>query len=457
MSTRSHLTVYGATGFTAKAVVAELWKGGSKRWPSSFKWTIAGRNRSALESLRNSLAGLEESNMALPDIVLADVHNQESLNDMASKTHLVLNCVGPYRDYGEPVVKACLESQTDYIDLCGEPAFIERMHLQYHEKAVKKGLVICHAVAFDSVPCDLGVELCKKILRDKNALPSTVEMFLTLNATRKPVANFTTYEAAIKGFASTKELRDLRKRLATVRPKPAPPGPPLNVKLGGANAGLLGRAGVGRDPRRNSWLVPYFFSDPAVVRLSQSLQVYLSQSGDDTASKASPVHFAAHLEINSLRAIFLFIFYFIIFQFLAVREWGRELLYRYPGLFTHGVVRKGNIRQSELEGISFAQTFYARGFSSPGLASSGHMPNVGLTLRIAGPEAGYVATPIIFLEVASVLLRKRDDFKKGVLTPAVAFGHLDIPAPVTREGEGGVMNALQRDGRVTWSILESQG
>ena len=32
---------------------------------------------------------------------------------------VLLNCVGPYRDYGEPVIKACLEAHTDYIDLCG--------------------------------------------------------------------------------------------------------------------------------------------------------------------------------------------------------------------------------------------------------------------------------------------------------------------------------------------------
>jgi len=76
-------------------------------------------------------------------------------------------------------------------------------------------------------------------------------------------------------------------------------------------------------------------------------------------------------------------------------------------------------------------------------------------MRISGPEPGYIATPIIFLEVASVLLRKRSEFKNGVLTPTVAFGHLDRPVLVTGEGEGGVMNALQRDGRVMWSVVES--
>ena len=34
---------------------------------------------------------------------------------------LLLNIVGPYRLYGEAVVRACLEAGTDYLDICGEP------------------------------------------------------------------------------------------------------------------------------------------------------------------------------------------------------------------------------------------------------------------------------------------------------------------------------------------------
>lgn len=50
-----------------------------------------------------------------------DVTQPQSLTKMAASTALVLNCVGPYRHYGEPVVKACVEAGTDYLDVCGEP------------------------------------------------------------------------------------------------------------------------------------------------------------------------------------------------------------------------------------------------------------------------------------------------------------------------------------------------
>lgn len=32
-----------------------------------------------------------------------------------------INTVGPFRLFGEPVVKACCEAGTHYLDICGEP------------------------------------------------------------------------------------------------------------------------------------------------------------------------------------------------------------------------------------------------------------------------------------------------------------------------------------------------
>lgn len=39
-------------------------------------------------------------------------------------------------------------SRTDYIDLCGEPEFMQRMILKFHQKAAEKGVLIMHACAF---------------------------------------------------------------------------------------------------------------------------------------------------------------------------------------------------------------------------------------------------------------------------------------------------------------------
>ena len=147
------------------------------------------------------------------------------------------------------------------------------------------------------MPCDLGVLLCKKLLAEKGAYPSSVEMFVALKTTTKfaskrhnpyiildsirmitSTVNYATYVSAIKGFSSTRESREGRKELNRIRPIPVPVGPSLNVKVGGIcssvlptfryireainvySLGILGRLGVSRDTRTGGWLIPYFFS-----------------------------------------------------------------------------------------------------------------------------------------------------------------------------------------------------
>ncbi len=72
-------------------------------------------------------------------VIVADVSDQSSLEAMASRARVVLNCVGPYRFYGEQVVKACLASGAHHLDISGEPQFLETMQLKYDEEAKNKG------------------------------------------------------------------------------------------------------------------------------------------------------------------------------------------------------------------------------------------------------------------------------------------------------------------------------
>ena len=89
MVDRQHLVIYGATGFTAKIILAELLQGRSTRWPPTFKWSIAGRNAMALEKLRTEFERgntKDTPSIPLPDIIVADVRDQESLDNMARQT-----------------------------------------------------------------------------------------------------------------------------------------------------------------------------------------------------------------------------------------------------------------------------------------------------------------------------------------------------------------------------------
>ena len=54
-------------------------------------------------------------------IVIADVGDDASLQKMAARARVIVNCVGPYRFHGEAVVKSCLAGGAHHVDISGEP------------------------------------------------------------------------------------------------------------------------------------------------------------------------------------------------------------------------------------------------------------------------------------------------------------------------------------------------
>jgi short subunit dehydrogenase-like uncharacterized protein len=89
-------------------------------------------------------------------LLVADVTDAESVRRVAESTKVVVTTVGPYINYGEPVVAACAAAGTDYVDLTGEPEFVDRVWLRYHEQAARTGARLVHSCGFDSIPYDLG-------------------------------------------------------------------------------------------------------------------------------------------------------------------------------------------------------------------------------------------------------------------------------------------------------------
>ena len=85
-----------------------------------------------------------------------DVTDDVSLKDLAHRAGVVITTVGPYLHYGEPVVAACAGAGTDYVDLTGEPEFVDRTYVAHHATAQQTGARLVHACGFDSIPHDLG-------------------------------------------------------------------------------------------------------------------------------------------------------------------------------------------------------------------------------------------------------------------------------------------------------------
>jgi short subunit dehydrogenase-like uncharacterized protein len=151
-ATRSFdVVVFGATGFTGELTAAYL----AEHAPAECRWALAGRSTAKLEAVRKRLAAINPACATL-ELLHADVADPASLAAVAGATKVVITTVGPYLEYGEPLVAACAAAGTDYVDLTGEPEFVDRMYLAHHDQAVATGARIVHACGFDSIPHDLG-------------------------------------------------------------------------------------------------------------------------------------------------------------------------------------------------------------------------------------------------------------------------------------------------------------
>ncbi len=149
-NTTFDIIVFGATGFTGRLVAEYLNKtygvGGAVRW------AMAGRSAAKLAEVRDAL-GISAD---LP-LLVADASDATALAGLVAKTRVVLTTVGPYQRFGEPLIRACAAAGTDYVDLCGEPAWMAKMIPELQPIAQASGARIVFSCGFDSIPFDLGV------------------------------------------------------------------------------------------------------------------------------------------------------------------------------------------------------------------------------------------------------------------------------------------------------------
>lgn len=161
-SARTHdIVVYGATGFVGKLLVDYL----ARNAPVEVRIALAGRNEAKLAAVR---AELPETARDWP-LIVADAADPKAMKEMAESTKVVATTVGPYAKYGMPLVAACAEAGTDYVDLTGEAVFVRRSADEYDAMAQASGARIVHSCGFDSIPSDLGVYLTWQQAMSDNA------------------------------------------------------------------------------------------------------------------------------------------------------------------------------------------------------------------------------------------------------------------------------------------------
>lgn len=137
------LLVYGSYGYTGQLVIEAAIERG-------IEPVLGGRNLSELEAQASEWGVTYRT---------FDLDHAGIIEQQLSTVDVVLNCAGPFAHTHKPLVEACLETGTDYLDITGEIEVFESIAAR-DERATETGVTLLPGVGFDVVPSDcLGAHL----------------------------------------------------------------------------------------------------------------------------------------------------------------------------------------------------------------------------------------------------------------------------------------------------------
>jgi len=128
------ILVYGAYGYTGELIAREASERG-------LEFAVAGRNGTKTRGLGVEL-GVESR-----------VFEADRVRDNLDGVDVVLNCAGPFVETHEPIVEACLETNTHYADITGEFTVFEAL-AERDREAEEAGVCLLPGVGFDVTPTD---------------------------------------------------------------------------------------------------------------------------------------------------------------------------------------------------------------------------------------------------------------------------------------------------------------
>lgn len=129
--------IYGAYGYTGDLIAREAVDRGHEP-------VLAGRDGHKLTQLADEL-GLDSSRVALSEGF--------RLRTVLEEVSAVVHCAGPFSQTAFPMVEACLDTGTHYLDITGELDVYSSL-LERDSDAESAGVMLLPGVGFDVVPTD---------------------------------------------------------------------------------------------------------------------------------------------------------------------------------------------------------------------------------------------------------------------------------------------------------------
>jgi len=373
------IVVFGATGFTGRKVAEYL----ARSAPPDLRWAIAGRSRDKLEAVKAKLTGIDERCKSV-GVLEASIDDAVSLANMAQSTRVLVTTVGPFIDYGEPVVRACIEQGTDYVDSTGEPFFVELLLARYSASAESQKVRVVPNCGFDSIPADLGAYF-------------TVQKLPAGQPIR--MSGYMKFKAAFSGGTERSALKSLVPPKDRVRVPPRLPARGRKVSLA--------KPSVRRRPDMNGWSAPLPTIDASVVLRSAA-----------SVDRYGPDFSYAHHVIHPSFLIMLAAFWFFGSLALFVR------IAPFRAAFLNMAKKSGEGPSDE----QMSRSWFKMRFEAECAGQT-------ITTEVSGGDPGYGETSKMLAESALCLAQDRASLpaRAGVLTPVEAMGE-PLLARLTRAG-----------------------
>uniref|UniRef100_A0A8C5MK92 Saccharopine dehydrogenase-like oxidoreductase n=1 Tax=Leptobrachium leishanense TaxID=445787 RepID=A0A8C5MK92_9ANUR len=402
--------VFGATGYAGRFVVEKLAQVLEKETSTVYRWAVAGRSRERLLKVVSRLPCKLGKPKPSVGTIVCDVNDPDSVEKMCKQTLLLMNCVGPYWLLGEPVVKACIKNGTNYIDICGEPKFLEEMYMKYNKEAAENGVHVVGSSGFSSIPADMGVIYTQN---EVDGIITTIESFWYPKLTGKGIGiNRTAWQAAIHGLQFKHHLKKLRKQTSLE------PIPFMDKTV---------KRNVHYCKEYNYVAIPFIGADASVVRRTQR---YLYEHHQKT-----PVHYVSYSVVSGFVSALLLLFAGFLITLLAKIKCGRRLLLKYPDFFSCSAFSDEGPTQRGIKETSFQMRFISKGYSMD-KDPVYDIPNMVAYTSVEGPEPAYVTTSIAMVQAAVTMIEEQKLLPKGggVFTPGAAFAQTSLLDRLTESG-----------------------
>jgi short subunit dehydrogenase-like uncharacterized protein len=343
--------------------------------------------------VRDRLTEIDPALSGLP-LLRADASDPASLGALASSSQVVISTVGPYIHYGEALVAACANAGTGYVDLTGEPEFVDRMWLGYHALAQRTGARLVHSCGFDSIPYDLGV------LYTVGQMPPDVALRVQGFVRAGGTFSGGTFHSAVHIMGRLRQGASVARERRALEPRPE-------------GRRVRGVAGHPRDvPEVGGWVVPAPTIDPqTVLRSARALDRY----GPDFTYE----HYLVVKRLPMVGALAAGVGAVVALSQLPPT---RNLLLKFRG-------PGEGPSPEQREKAWFRVRFVAEGGDRR------------IMTQVSGGDPGYGETSKMLAE--SALCLARDDLPRegGQLTPAVAMGQALIDRLVAAGIEFGVLES----------------